>query len=195
MLGKLLSFLKRVQNPDQEVRAPNSQLEPVVSDNLIVPDEVPSKVLNGYFQFSVFVLGSFILISIVNIIFSMFLSAQKVEQNKLITGLEKLSVVEKDLINLNRKISFYKNSISSRKLLSDKTAFILDGLDPGFTLNSSEVANDKFSISLTGKNVFLFTQLIMRYLQNGPVSEISINSANYNPAKQEFMVELSGVFK
>lgn len=195
MLGKLLSFLKRVRNQDQEARIPNSQLEPVVSDNLIVPDEVPSKVLNRYFQFSVFVLSFFILISIVNIIFSMFLSAQKVEQGKLVSGLEKLSGVEKDLTNLNRKILFYKNSVSSRKLLSDKTAFILDGLDPGFAINSAQVTNEKFSISLTGKNVFLFTQLIMYYLQNGLVTEISINSANYSPTTQDFIVELSGVFK
>lgn len=190
----MLPFLKRVQKSSQEVKAPSNQPESV-SENLIVPEEVSSKVLNRYFQSSVFILSFFILISIVNIIFSMFLSAQKVEQDKLVSGLERLSTVEKDLTNLNRKILFYKNSIASRKLLSDKTAFILDSLDPGLTINSAGVTNEKFSISLTGKNVFLFTQLIMHYLQNGSVSEISINSANYSPTTKEFIVELSGAFK
>jgi hypothetical protein len=194
MLGKLLPFLKRVQNPKQEVSLPSSQYE-LVPDNLVVPEEVSPKELSGYFQFSVFIITVFIALSVTNTVLGTFLSAQKNEQDKLISGLDRLSTTEKNLTNLSRKISFYKNSLGSRKLLSEKAGFVLDNLSPGLVLNSATLSSKKFSVSLTGKNIYAFTQLIMYYLQDKNISEISINSANFNPSVQEFTVELSGVFK
>jgi uncharacterized lipoprotein YehR (DUF1307 family) len=190
----LLPFLKQVRNLNRETKVPSNQPE-AVSESLIATEEVSPKVLNRYFWLTVFVLSLFILISITNIFLNTFLMAQKDEQNKLISSLDRLSSVENNITGLSRKISFYKNSLVSRKLLSEKTEFILDRIGPGLVVNNARVTHEKFNVSLTGKNVYLFTRLIMYYLQDKFVSEISINSANYSPTTQEFMVELSGVFK
>ena len=194
MLGKLLSFLNRSKSQSPGESLPNSQIG-INVENLVSLNEVPVSVLNKLFIFSVLLTTVFILLTFVNQGFKTALDAQKQEQTKLINDLQNLESKQNLVISLDKKIKFYQNFLQSKKSLADKSAFIMDHVNPDLTTKSGEVSDSEFKISLTGKNIYLFTQLIMQYLEGDKVSELSITSANFDVHKDEFTVDLKGVFK
>jgi hypothetical protein len=123
------------------------------------------------------------------------LDTQKQEQTRLINNLQKLEDKQNLVVNLDKKIKFYQNFLQSKKSLTDKSVFIMDNINPELTTESGEVSGGEFQISLTGKNIYLFTQLIIQYLEGDKVSELSITSADFDADREEFTVDLKGVFK
>lgn len=201
MLGKLLLFLNRLRNPNREANPPSQPSkvdrgpEDVKEGNLISPEDIPVAVINRYYIFSIFVALIFVVLVSANYFIDKSLNSKKTEQIHLVYELNSL---EKDSIQvqeLDKKIKFYKNSVESRTSLIDKTALILDDIDPQLRLNNADVSFEEFKISLSGKNIYLFTKLIFRYLEKDYVSEVSIVSANFDTSSEDFTVELNGVFK
>jgi hypothetical protein len=95
---------------------------------------------------------------------------------------------------LDKKIKFTK-LLREKKLLGDKTAFVMDHTNPGLTLENAKVRNTEFVVLVRGKNIYLFTQLIMQFLEGDKVSEVSITSADFEASRDEFTVGLRGVFR
>jgi hypothetical protein len=127
--------------------------------------------------------------------FKTILATRKTEQLNLISSLTKLES-EKNLVLLTeRKIKFYQNFLQSKKSLADNTNFILDKINPGLVVNSAEIRGTSFEISLTGKNIYLFTQLILQYLEVNQVDQVSIVTADYASGGEGFTVVLKGVLK
>jgi hypothetical protein len=158
-------------------------------------DEIPVAVLNKLFFFSFLIIFIFIILTFVNQGYKSVLIRQKEEQTELISSLQRMESKQNLVIGIDRKIKFYQQYSQSRKSLFDKSEFIFDHVDPNIIVNNGAVEGKGFIISLKGKNVYLFTQLIMQYLEGNKVSEVSIISANYDSDSKEFSVDLKGVFK
>ncbi len=71
----------------------------------------------------------------------------------------------------------------------------MDNLGSEIELNSIDHNQQGFSMSITGKDAIDFTNLIVRYLEGGLVSEIIINSASLDKSEDTYKVMLSGNFK
>jgi hypothetical protein len=194
MLEKFLPFLNPARSQSRELNQLNNRAD-TLSDSLITPENVSDKTLRRYFYFSVTILSLFILLSGVNFLFKIHLNNQKVEQNRLLLETNNLADKKKKVVTVDKKISFYKNSLTSRESIAEKTHFVLDNIVPSLVVVDAEITSKGFKVSLTGNNIYLFTQLIMAYLQDGVVSEIGISSAVFNPENKEFNVVLLGAFK
>ena len=137
----------------------------------------------------------FIILALVNQGFKTALDSQKKEQMSLIATLESMKSKQDLILGVDKKIKFYQDFLLSRKNLGDKSDFIFDHVNPGLSVDKGTLEEDSFTITLEGENIYLFTQLIMQYLEGDKVSEVSITSANLNPSSKEFTVELKGTFK
>jgi len=190
----LLSFLNREKSQNPEESLPNSQLD-INKENLISLTEIPSSVVLKTFLFPIIITLAFIFLALVNQGFKTILATQKIEQVNLISSLQKIEGKKSLILETDKKIKFYQNFLQSKKSLAGNADFIIDHINPGLTLNSAEIRSNNFSISVTGKNIYLFTQLIMQYLEGNKVEQVSIASADYAPGGEGFTVVLKGVLK
>lgn len=194
MLRKLLPFLNRYRRRSPEESRQNS-FEEINVENLIALSEVPVSVINKFVIFTVLLIAVFVALTFVNQGFKSSLDVQKQEQTKLISDLQELEEKQKAIVNLEKKIKFYQNILSIKSSLADKSDFVVDHINPGLKINGIKLNHSEFNVSLSGKNIYLFTQLIVQYLEGDKVGEVSIGSASFDSSKDEFTVELKGVFK
>ena len=194
MLRKLLPFLNRDKSQNQEKSLPNDQFD-INRENLIATVEIPASVLIKAFLFPVVITLSFIVIALINQGFKTILTTRKIEQLNLINSLQKIEDKKNLILETDKKIKFYQSFLQSKKSLANNADFIIDHINPNLIVNSSEIKGNDFGISLTGKNIYLFTQLIMQYLEGNKVDQVSIISADYATGGEGFAVVLKGVLK
>jgi hypothetical protein len=120
---------------------------------------------------------------------------QKEWQGRLVEEIETYSDVEEKAKRISDKTVAYKKFLSNRLLISDKVDYVMDNLGSEIELNSIDINQQGFSMSITGKDAIDFTNLIVRYLEGGLVSEIIINSASLDKSEDTYKVMLSGNFK
>ena len=120
---------------------------------------------------------------------------QKEWQGRLVEEIETYSDVEEKAKRISDKTVAYKKFLSNRLLISDKVDYVMDNLGSEIELNSIDINQQGFSMSITGKDAIDFTNLIVRYLEGGLVSEIIINSASLDKSEDTYKVTLSGNFK
>ena len=120
---------------------------------------------------------------------------QKGWQSKLVEEIESYSDIEEKAKRISDKTIAYKKFLSSRFLISDKVDYVLDNIGPEIELSNLDINQQGFSISISGKDAIDFTNLIVRYLEDGLVSEIVINSASLDKSGNIYKVMLRGNFK
>ena len=120
---------------------------------------------------------------------------QKGWQSKLVEEIETYSDIEEKAKRISDKTVTYKKFLSSRFLISDKVDYVLDNIGPEIELSNLDINQQGFSISISGKDAIDFTNLIVRYLEDGLVSEIVINSASLDKSENIYKVMLRGNFK
>ncbi|HNU76274.1 MAG TPA: hypothetical protein PKL88_00985 [bacterium] len=120
---------------------------------------------------------------------------QKGWQSKLVEEIESYSDIEEKAKRISDKTITYKKFLSSRFLISDKVDYVLDNIGPEIELSNLDINQQGFSISISGKDAIDFTNLIVRYLEDGLVSEIVINSASLDKSGNIYKVMLRGNFK
>jgi len=120
---------------------------------------------------------------------------QKEWQGRLVEEIETYSDVEEKAKRISDKTVAYKKFLSNRLLISDKVDYVMDNLGSEIELNSIDINQQGFSMSITGKDAIDFTNLIVRYLEGDLVSEIIINSASLDKSEDTYKVMLSGNFK
>jgi len=120
---------------------------------------------------------------------------QKGWQSKLVEEIESYSDIEEKAKRISDKTITYKKFLSSRFLISDKVDYVLDNIGPEIELSNLDINQQGFSISISGKDAIDFTNLIVRYLEDGLVSEIVINSASLDKSENIYQVMLRGNFK
>ncbi len=120
---------------------------------------------------------------------------QKGWQSKLVEEIESYSDIEEKAKRISDKTITYKKFLSSRFLISDKVDYVLDNIGPEIELSNLDINQQGFSISISGKDAIDFTNLIVRYLEDGLVSEIVINSASLDKSENIYKVMLRGNFK
>lgn len=120
---------------------------------------------------------------------------QKGWQGKLVEEIESYSDIEEKAKRISDKTITYKKFLSSRFLISDKVDYVLDNIGPEIELSNLDINQQGFSISISGKDAIDFTNLIVRYLEDGLVSEIVINSASLDKSENIYKVMLRGNFK
>ena len=120
---------------------------------------------------------------------------QKGWQSKLVEEIESYSDIEEKAKRISDKTITYKKFLSSRFLISDKVDYVLDNIGPEIELSNLDINQQGFSISISGKDAIDFTNLIVRYLEDGLVSEIVINSASLDKSDNVYKVMLRGNFK
>lgn len=132
---------------------------------------------------------------ILNFTLSFMIQYQKGWQSKLVEEIESYSDIEEKAKRISDKTITYKKFLSSRFLISDKVDYVLDNIGPEIELSNLDINQQGFSISISGKDAIDFTNLIVRYLEDGLVSEIVINSASLDKSENIYKVMLRGNFK
>jgi len=132
---------------------------------------------------------------ILNFTLSFMIQYQKGWQSKLVEEIESYSDIEEKAKRISDKTITYKKFLSSRFLISDKVDYVLDNIGPEIELSNLDINQQGFSISISGKDAIDFTNLIVRYLEDGLVSEIVINSASLDKSGNIYKVMLRGNFK
>jgi len=132
---------------------------------------------------------------ILNFTLSFMIQYQKGWQSKLVEEIESYSDIEEKAKRISDKTITYKKFLSSRFLISDKVDYVLDNIGPEIELSNLDINQQGFSISISGKDAIDFTNLIVRYLEDGLVSEIVINSASLDKSDNVYKVMLRGNFK
>ncbi len=120
---------------------------------------------------------------------------QKGWQSKLVEEIETYSDIEEKAKRISDKTVTYKKFLSSRFLISDKVDYVIDNIGSEIELSNLDISQQGFSISISGKDAIDFTNLIVRYLEDGLVSEIVINSASLDKSDNVYKVMLRGNFK
>jgi len=120
---------------------------------------------------------------------------QKGWQSKLVEEIETYSDIEEKAKRISDKTITYKKFLSSRFLISDKVDYVIDNIGSEIELSNLDISQQGFSISISGKDAIDFTNLIVRYLEDGLVSEIVINSASLDKSDNVYKVMLRGNFK
>lgn len=113
----------------------------------------------------------------------------------MVEEIESYSDIEEKAKRISDKTITYKKFLSSRFLISDKVDYVLDNIGPEIELSNLDINQQGFSISISGKDAIDFTNLIVRYLEDGLVSEIVINSASLDKSGNIYKVMLRGNFK
>lgn len=132
---------------------------------------------------------------ILNFTLSFMIQYKKGWQSKLVEEIESYSDIEEKAKRISDKTITYKKFLSSRFLISDKVDYVLDNIGPEIELSNLDINQQGFSISISGKDAIDFTNLIVRYLEDGLVSEIVINSASLDKSGNIYKVMLRGNFK
>ncbi len=120
---------------------------------------------------------------------------QKGWQSKLVEEIQTYSDIEEKAKRISDKTVMYKKFLSSRFLISDKVDYVIDNIGSEIELSNLDISQQGFSISISGKDAIDFTNLIVRYLEDGLVSEIVINSASLDKSENIYKVMLRGNFK
>ena len=120
---------------------------------------------------------------------------QKGWQSKLVEEIQTYSDIEEKAKRISDKTVMYKKFLSSRFLISDKVDYVIDNIGSEIELSNLDISQQGFSISISGKDAIDFTNLIVRYLEDGLVSEILINSASLDKSENIYKVMLRGNFK
>ena len=132
---------------------------------------------------------------ILNFTLSFMIQYQKGWQSKLVEEIETYSDIEEKAKRISDKTVTYKKFLSSRFLISDKVDYVIDNIGSEIELSNLDISQQGFSISISGKDAIDFTNLIVRYLEDGLVSEIVINSASLDKSDNVYKVMLRGNFK
>ena len=120
---------------------------------------------------------------------------QKGWQSKLVEEIETYSDIEEKARKISDKTVTYKKFLSNRSLISDKVDYIVDNIGSEIEFTNFDLNQQGFSISVSGRDAIDFTNLIVRYLEGGMVSEIIINSASLDKSENIYKVLLRGNFK
>lgn len=120
---------------------------------------------------------------------------QKRWQGKLVEEIDTYAGIEDKARRISNKTVAYKKFLNARVLMSEKIDFVLDSIRSGIELSNFQVNPFSFSISVEGKSALDFTNLILRFLEGGLVSEIVIESASLDKTENQYKVMLRGNFK
>lgn len=119
----------------------------------------------------------------------------KTEQNRLSSGIVSLSESEKIAIKIDKKVTYYKEVLKLRKLVSPRASFVYTKIPVGIEITKLRITYPSFEITAKAKNIYAFTTLITNYLGGGYVSEIVLKSADLNTQTNEYNFAIKGVFK
>jgi len=124
-----------------------------------------------------------------------YLKQVKSEQDSLVSQIQAYNDTEKTALYVDKKTTYYKEVLDSKKILSSKLSYVLEGINPGITLQGALVKDSNFEIQARGVSAYVFTKLISDYLQGKQVSEIVLRSAALDPETKEYSVYMGGSFK
>ena len=139
-----------------------------------------------------FILGVLI---VLNYLLFLHIGKLKVEQDRLSNNVLSELASEKAAVNIDRKVTYYKEILRLRRLLSPKVSFVYKNVVEGIELDELRITFPSFEITAKTKNIYDFTKLITNYLNGNYISEIVLKKANLNPQIKEYEFTIGGVFK
>lgn len=131
----------------------------------------------------------------VNVILDLQLKHLKNKQDTVVTSIKELSDVEQKVLRTNRKVSYYKQFLENRRLLSDVSTSLFEDVPPSVSFTSVQIEQKRFLVVSESSDVISFTSLIANYLEKGFVSEVILQSANFNPRDGIYTIEFEGILK
>lgn len=109
--------------------------------------------------------------------------------------IDKYGDVEERARTVDAKTVAYKKFSNEREKIYPKVEFIMDNIEPGIEVTNLNVSPSSFSISFSGRSALDFTNLIVKYLDSGFISDVIIRSASLDKTENVFKVVLDGNFK
>ena len=206
MPEKSLPFFreKKTKQPNQPdpLSPQNSQAIYSSGPNLVLQEEIlPSNYfyIDKFFKFfrktSFFIVILFGAMLIVNSILNLKLQSQRKIINQLADEVGSYSLVEKQAIDVDKKIKFYENTLSQRYVLGDKAHVIFSNLNSTAVLNAISIAPEKFTMVVEVATPLDFAKLVTKYLESARIASITIHSADLVANKNIFKVSLEGTYK
>jgi len=143
----------------------------------------------------VFVSALFALILFYNFYLDLRLADNKADLDILFAEASQYEEERLLALQIDKKVSSYKNIVDNRKLFGNKTEVVLSSLAPGMEVLDFRIDEAQFVIVVKGTEVLSFSKLINRYLDSGLLAQIVLISADLSPSENSFTVELRGDFK
>ncbi len=143
----------------------------------------------------IFVSILMVLLVVANLIFNSLLNQAKNEQVNLVSKLTDAAQAEKQVLDISKRIDYYKQALDSRKPLTAKVSFVLSRINPVVDLLDAEFSSNEFTVTLksnTGKDI---TDTFMLWLKDGSVTQVSIKSASLDPSTKKYTVILGGSYR
>ncbi|GIW69263.1 MAG: hypothetical protein KatS3mg101_0010 [Patescibacteria group bacterium] len=199
MLEKFLPFLKSLENPEKKDKFssdiisdetlffnPNSLREEVASANFVV--NFASSVV---IFFSVLLILILILHGTINFMLNSLLN----EQRNLEYKMSSYEGVEEKAAKLVKRIDYSKRTVGSRKPLTTRISFVMTRIPSNISLITSDFTSDNFEVDVKGETPAHITRMLLDWLEDGGVSEVSIREAIYSSSENSYLVKLSGVYR
>jgi hypothetical protein len=183
---KLLSFL------NQE---PKLSQQSLLENNSLYNEEPVGKSPKSFFILIVLILAVYLVCFVINANLDQQVKKEASAQRDLVATYTGMSEQLRQVKRADSKIKSYKQSQGEKNKLSEKIDHVTKYLNGPFTVNDLKVQSNSFEISLSGGEIFAFSQLIINYLQSGQVSQVSIKSAELIPFDNVYQVTLVGTFK
>lgn len=184
----------RNQNPSKtdSNNGPNliSNFQPIITPSKMYLPEVSS--LSKFIIFLCVTLG---LLLTLNLFLFIRIDKLKESQDSLSRVVSSLVKSEQEAVTTDRKIIFYKQTLSQRRLLLPRLSFVYQNITSGVGLEALRLMHSDFEITAKALNVYDFIKLTMNFLSGDYVSEIILKSANFNAQTKEYEFTIGGVFK
>lgn len=98
-------------------------------------------------------------------------------------------------LQIDDKVSFYKNIVSKRQTMGEKVEVVLSNMEPDMELVSLSADVEEFSVAIKGSRVLSFSILFDKYLKSGNITNLTITSAEYLASDDYFLVDIKGAYK
>jgi len=194
--------LKKQKHPQVKKQQNQNLKEPLdTSGNLLSDTETQENTIDfsqsiaSFFQSGILI-ACFVFLGLYlyNYVLDIKLDTLLREQKALEVTINAYGDTAEQATGLFNNITYYKKSEDSREDLADKFEAIKNSPN-GISFTSIGLDADSFDIGIEGETPALFTQLIIAYFNTNEVSQIQIESAQYEKGRGIYVVNLAGKFK
>ncbi len=136
-----------------------------------------------------------IVLLVVHTSMNFLLSEALNEQKNILSKMKLYEGIEDAGKKAEAKITYAKKAVAVRKPLTARISFVLSRIPENINLKSFKISSDKFSIVIESSRTPQVTSMIMSWLRDGGISEVSIKEAYYSSSKEIYTVGLEGSYR
>jgi len=184
--------------PQVKLSLPRKPKEDFSSDTLSFSESsatLGSKEKYIYKLISIVISSIFIVLFFISVFLNIRLSSLKSNIDAQVLKVDAYAQVEASYGSIAKSLNTYKSVRDTKTSIYNKTLVVYEDIPNGIVINSLNITDVDFHISLSSTDLLLFSKLIAQYLRSPLVSSITLESANLSSITQGYLVSIKGTFK